>query len=293
MMINLSWSKQILTENSYEYNMLIKIRDFVYNQSGLYFAENKLDSLHKKLLTRVEPLNLTSLEEYYYYLLYDPAGKSELKFLFDSLTNNETSFFRDAPQLKAFQGQVITDLMDYKLQNGQKSIRILSCGCSTGEEPYTLAILIMERLGKHFDEWHFEIKGGDISNNALKAAKRGIYNQYSLRNTSERIINQYFTPVGNDQYSVNENIRKMVHFFYLNLKDDASMKTIYPSDVILCRNVLIYFNEASKKNVVSKFHELINQNGYLFVGPSESLFGLSRSFKLILCPGALVYKKEA
>lgn len=256
MITNLSWSKQSSIENDHECNSLIKIRDFVYNQSGLYFSESKLDSLHKKLSPRIQALNLNSVEEYYYYLLYDPSGKNETKFLFDSLTNNETSFFRDAPQLKAFQGQVLSDLIDTKVENGHKSLRILSCGCSTGEEPYSLAILILERLGKHLHEWHIEIKGADISHSVLSTAKKGIYNQYSLRNTSERIINQYFTPVGNDSFQIKDYIRNMVHFSYLNLRDEASMRTIYPADVILCRNVLIYFNEASKKSVISKFMRL-------------------------------------
>ena len=228
----------------------------------------------------------------YFYLQDNPTGKSELKYMFDSLTNNETCFFRDIPQLKAFQDQVLVDLMNLKTQKGQKTLRILSCGCATGEEPYTLAIIILEKLGKNIDQWQIEIMGGDISSTALEVAQKGIYNQYSLRNTSKKIAKHYFTPVNNEVFSIKEHARKMVHFFYLNLKDESIMRTIHSMDVIFCRNVLIYFNEDYKKTAVSRFFDIITPGGYLFIGPSESLFGLSRSFKLLLCPGALVYKKE-
>jgi chemotaxis protein methyltransferase CheR len=285
-------SRQTALEDSPEYSTLVKIRDFIYQQSGLYFSEKKLDSLQKKLIRRLESLNLHSINEYYHYLLDDSSRPSELKPLFDSLINNQTSFFRYASQLKALQEQILPALMRRKVQNKEQFLKILSCGCSTGEEPYTLAILILEMLGQSTDPWKVEITGVDISNAALDSAGRGIYNQYSLRNTPQAIINRYFDPLGPDSYRLQDHVREMVHFTYLNLNDEVHMQTLSPVDVIFCRNVLIYFSEDSKRAAINQFYKIINPGGYLFIGPSESLFGLSRSFKLLLFPGALVYKKE-
>ena len=288
-----SLEKQAILDNDREGAVLLKIRDFVYQKSGLYFAKSKFDSFKKRLSTRVEALELNSLEEYYYYLQDSSLGKPELPNMFDSLTNTETCFFRDIPQLNVFQGQVLMDLINRKLQKGQKSLRILSCGCATGEEPYTLAIILLEKLGQNIDRWEIEIMGGDISSNALEAAQKGIYNQYSLRNSSQDIVSRYFIPLDEGNYRIKEHVRNMVRFFYLNLKDESIMCTIDSIDVIFCRNVLIYFSEDYKKTVISHFYDKNTPGGYLFIGPSESLFGLDRSYKLILCPGALVYKKQA
>ena len=292
MISNPSWDKQTGLDNDHEGVVLLKIRDFVYHKSGLYFAKNKLDSFKKRLSIRVEVLELNSFEEYYFYLQDSPLGKSELQHMFDCLTNIETCFFRDIPQLNVFQGQVLMDLMNLKTQKGQNSLRIFSCGCATGEEPYTLAIIMLEKLGHNIDQWQIEIMGGDISSTALEVAQKGIYNQYSLRNSSKDIVNRYFTPVDDGNYSIKEHVRKMVHFSYLNLKDESIMGTMHSIDVIFCRNVLIYFSEEYKKTVVSQFYDINTPGGYLFIGPSESLFGLNRSYKLFLCPGALVYKKQ-
>jgi len=293
MISNPSWDKQTVLDNDHEGGILLKIRDFVYHKSGLYFAENKLDHFKKRLSIRVETLELNTFEEYYIYLQDSSLGKSELRHMFDCLTNTETCFFRDIPQLNVFQGQVLMDLMDLKTQKGQNFLRIFSCGCATGEEPYTLAIIMLEKLGQNIDQWKIEIMAGDISSTALEVARKGIYNQYSLRNSSEDIINRYFTPVDGGNYRINEDVRKMVHFSYINLKDKSIMSTIRSIDVIFCRNVLIYFSEDYKKIVVSQFYEVNTLGGYLFIGPSESLFSLNRSYKLLLCPGALVYKKQA
>ncbi|MGA1874054.1 MAG: CheR family methyltransferase [bacterium] len=284
--------RQATLEDSPDNSILIKIRDFIYQQSGLYFSEKNLDSLQKKLICRLESLNLNSINEYYHYLLDDSSRTSELKPLFDSLINSQTSFFRYASQLKALQEQILPALMRSKIQNEEQVLKILSCGCSTGEEPYTLAILMLETLGQIIDRWKVEITGIDISHAALDAAGQGIYNHYSLRNTPETIMNRYFDPLGPDSYRLRDRVREMVHFAYLNLNDEVHMRTLSPVDVIFCRNVLIYFSEDSKRAVINQFYNIINPGGYLFVGPSESLFGLSRSFKLLLFPGALVYKKE-
>ncbi|SDN60665.1 chemotaxis protein methyltransferase CheR [Desulfonauticus submarinus] len=269
-----------------------KLRDFIYAQTGIYIGDNRKYLLENRLVNRLRDLNLKTFGEYYYFLRYDPSRREELNRLFDVITTNETSFFRNPPQLKVFQDIILKEIVETKRKQNDKSIHIWSAGCSTGEEPYTLSIILHEVLKSEIDLWKIKITANDLSSSVLKAAKRGIYSPYSLRTTPPKILQRYFKQIGNDKYQIIPKVAKLVDFVQLNLNDRFQIKRIPKSQVVFCRNVIIYFSDEVKKNVISSFYDNLVTGGYLFLGHSESLHNISRSFKPIHHPGSIVYKKE-
>ncbi|MHB1680732.1 MAG: CheR family methyltransferase [bacterium] len=272
-----------------------KIRDLIYQLTGIFYNEQKKYLIETRLSKRLADINLTNYEDYFYLLKYSAKQSDEMKELFNSITTNETSFFRDIPQLKVFEEDVLKEILKKIKEhpvNYPKKIRIWSAGCSTGEEPFTLAIIIMEHLNEIFPGFSFEIIGSDISENVLSSAKRGIYNSYTLRNTDSKLIEKYFEKIGNEQFQVKNNIKNMVSFYSINLMHSDSIKKLGNFDIIFCRNVIIYFNNDSKKVVISNLYDALKNSGYLFLGHSESLHFISSSFKLVGFGKTPLYIKE-
>lgn len=271
--------------------ILGKIRDLIGDKNGIYFTDQRSYALESKLAARLEDLNLNTLEEYYYFLSYDARRDKEFNLLTNTLTINETSFFRNPPQINTFQNKILPEIMGRRRSENDLRLRIWSAGCSTGEEPYTLAIIIKEALGQELYRWFIDILASDIDTTVISFAEKGIYGAYSLRNAPPKYKEKYFK-VSQDSYQIDDQIKRRVRFRRLNLVDESQMKLIPSMDVIFCRNVLIYFEESSRKKTVSYFYDILHPGGYLFVGHSESLHQLSRAFKPIIFPGAFVYKKE-
>jgi chemotaxis protein methyltransferase CheR len=267
----------------------ILLRDFVYEKAGIYFAENKGYLLESRLAARLDELGLSSFEEYHYYLKYGgQKTEQELISLFDLVTTNETSFFRNPPQLDAFKM-----IVQKTYANGcwpEGGLKIWSAGCSTGEEPYTLAILMLELNAVMGKPRPFTIFGTDISTKALESAKKGIFNQYSVRNTDKGVLHKYFTEK-KGLHVVNDAVRKQVTLDFLNLMDSDSYRKYRQMDMIFCRNVLIYFDEKAKKKVIENFYESLKPKGYLTIGHAESLHNISRGFKPLIFPGTIAYQK--
>jgi chemotaxis protein methyltransferase CheR len=267
----------------------ILLRDFVYEKTGIYFAENKGYLLESRLAGRIEELGLSSFEEYHYYLKYggQKTGQ-ELTALFDLVTTNETSFFRNPPQLDAFK-----IIVQKTYANGcwpEGGLKIWSAGCSTGEEPYTLAIIMLELSSQIGRPLAFRIFGTDISTKALESAKRGIFNQYSIRNTDKVSLQKYFTEK-KGLYALNDAVKKNVTLDFLNLMDSDSYRKYRQMDMIFCRNVLIYFDDKGKKKVIENLYESLKPKGYLTIGHAESLHNISRGFKPLIFPGTIAYQK--
>lgn len=267
------------------------LRDFVYEHSGIYFADNKKPQLENRLSLRLRANNLPDFDKYYYLLKYDPQAARELRALFDSVTTNETSFFRSPPQIQAFQEKVLPEIIERRGAGGEKTLRLWSAGCSTGDEPYTMGIVVREVFKEAAAGWDVRIFASDISEKALKSARSAQYSEYTLRSVPPEIKRKYFTQNGS-QYTVNEEIRSLVDLQYLNFNDAARVRLMKGFDVIFCRNVLIYFDDEAKKRFVAQLYDNLNPGGYLFIGHSESLHNISRAFKLVHFPGALGYKKE-
>lgn len=267
----------------------ILLRDFVYEKAGIYFAENKGYLLESRLAARLDELGLSSFEEYHYYLKYGgQKTEQELISLFDLVTTNETSFFRNPPQLDAFKM-----IVQKTYANGcwpEGGLKIWSAGCSTGEEPYTLAILMLELNAVMGKPRPFTIFGTDISTKALESAKKGIFNQYSVRNTDKGVLHKYFTEK-KGLHVVNDAVRKQVTLDFLNLMDSDSYRKYRQMDMIFCRNVLIYFDKKAKKKVIENFYESLKPKGYLTIGHAESLHNISRGFKPLIFPGTIAYQK--
>lgn len=270
----------------------ILLRDFIYEQCGIFIAENRKYLVENRLSNRLKELNLKSYNEYYNFLRFDASRKGELTKLFEVVTTNETSFFRNPPQLDIFRDVVLAHVIDNCRKAGQKKIRIWSAGCSTGEEPYTLAIIIMEALKSEIRSWDIKITANDLSEAVLNAAKRGLYNDYALRTTPKEIAQAYFTRE-NNLYKLNPDVKRLVNFGQINLSDREQLKKVERSQVVFCRNVIIYFDDEMKRKVINAFYDNLEPDGVLLIGHSESLHNISRAFQLEHHKGTIVYRKMA
>ena len=268
--------------------VFVEFKDFIYDLCGINFTENKIYLLEDRLSRRLEELNFSSYEEYLYFLKYDPNKSKQLKNLYDSITTNETSFYRDLPQLMAFQSGVLPLVLQNKDPN-DKVLRIWSAGCSTGEEAYTLAMMMLES-GLHLKGWNIEILASDISDQVLTSARNAVYGDYSIRNTPASALNRYFTKAS-DGYHVNPVIRRMVRFMNINLFDSDQVRSAMNIDVIFCRNVIIYFDDDSKRKVMGHFCDRLVDNGILVLGFSETLINITRAFKPKGVNKCVVYQK--
>ena len=264
------------------------IRDIIYSHCGLFFDNDTKYLLEKRLSRRVQLFNLQCFKEYYHFLKYDRKKDQELSDLMDILTTNETYFFREAFQLKALTEEILPELKLRKEQQGERSLRIWSAGCSTGEEPYTIAMLIMEM--DCFRDWRVEIIGTDISNRVLQQSRKAVYGKSSFRTTDERYVKRFFQEQDGG-FKVNDEVRELVTISHLNLFDQNRLALLGKMDVIFCRNVIIYFDQAAKKRIIETFYRMLRAGGYLLLGHSESLMNVSTAFALKHLKNDMVYQK--
>jgi len=262
------------------------IRDFVKDYCGIYFDDDSRYLLEKRLSRRVRTLHFSNFREYYRYLLYHKNREEELTSIIDIITVNETYFFREQNQLKTFSEEILPELKD--INKDKKRLRVWSAGCSTGEEPYTIAILVLEK--GYFHNWNIEIFGSDINQRVLQAARSGIYRKNSFRATEPYFLRKYFREEDNIS-KISDNVKKYVNFSHLNLLDPFKVKLVGTVDVIFCRNVLIYFDYPSRKKVIDMFYERLADGGYLLLGHAESLINISTAFSLRHFKYDMVYQK--
>ena len=267
-----------------------QIRELIYQASGIYTPDNRLRFLEERCNRRMAAMRVPSVRDYFEYLTVHVGRVTELKSLLNEITVGETCFFRNQPQLDALQKVVIPGVVTNKANQPLRHLRIWSAGCSTGEEAYTLAMMMLENSGGLLKNWTFEIIATDLNENSLLKAQEGIYGDYALRNVKSYYLDKYFEKVG-DGYRVGQALRSVVRFSRVNLLDDGRMVFLKAMDVIFCCNVLIYFDSASKRRVVQHFYNNLLPNSYFFLGHSESLFGISGDFKLVHFPGATAYVK--
>ncbi|MFA5515868.1 MAG: protein-glutamate O-methyltransferase CheR [Desulfuromonadales bacterium] len=267
------------------------LRDFVYQHCGLSFTEDSRYLLVKRLGKRVQHHRLKTFKDYYYLLRYNQQRDQELSEVVDCLTTNETYFFREDFQLKTFTQEIIPEICRRKEKEGQsKRLRIWSAGCSTGEEPYTIAMLLLEIAALR--DWQIEIIGTDISQKVLQIARKSVYGSASFRSTPVEYQNRYFTPV-DGRFRIGDQVKNLVTISHLNLFDAPRVSLLGKMDVIFCRNVIIYFDLAAKKRVIETFYQRLHPEGFLLLGHSESLMNISNSFTLRHFVHDMVYQRPA
>lgn len=265
-----------------------QLRQLIYERSGIWFPEAKKYVLESRLSRRVEELEFENFDQYLMFLEVGPYKDDEFQEMFNRITINETSFFRNEPQLDVFEKQILPQLLEAR--RNIKRLRIWSSACSTGEEPYTLAMQIHRTLGVRLADWRIEILGTDISEKVLLAAQNGRYPAYAIRNVSPLVTRRYFEE--EDGFvQIDPAIQSMVHFDLLNLKDSVASKRFGTFDVIFCRNVLIYFDDPMKKHCANIFHSQLARDGVLFIGHSESLRNLDVKFEPLSLPQSFAYTR--
>jgi len=273
----------------------LKIRDFVYQACGIYHSEEKMYLLVSACRRRMEMLGPSvSTGRDYFQSLSTPAKKDqETRELLNEITIGETCLFRSQPQLNALHNVILPELVTERGKISLKKLRVWSAGCSTGEEPYTLAMFLMEEKEKLLKDWVFEVQATDLNDRSVEIARAGVYGDYALRNTPDLYKRKYFTPVDGGRLKVRDEVKARITFSRLNLNDDTRMLFMKGMDLIFCCNVLIYFDVTSKKRVVQHFYANLLPNGCFFLGQAESLFQVNDQFRLVHLPGTTVYRKSA
>jgi chemotaxis protein methyltransferase CheR len=264
------------------------LRDLIYEYCGIHFAEDNAYIIHRRLQPRLDALSLTDYADYYRYLRScDPAARRmELEEIVDRVTNNETYFFRESYQLEAFKDEILPEI--YKQRPRGKRLSVWSAGCASGEEAYTIAILILE--SGLFADWDVRVFGNDISRRCLSVARKAHYGRSSFRATDERLVRRYFREAEGKQ-QVREEVRALCSFGQINLIDEQMMRLVGDIDVVFCRNVLIYFDVDSRRRVIGNFHKKLVSGGYLLLGHSESLINLTTAFDLVHLKNDMAYRK--
>jgi chemotaxis protein methyltransferase CheR len=250
------------------------------------FREEMGYLMERRLRPRLRALSLPTFESYHRYLRYHASRGVELEAAVESLTTNETYFFREPNQLRAFSEEVLPLLATRNA--GARRLRVWSAGCSTGEECYTLAILVQQ--SGWFRGWEIEVFGSDISRKVLTAARHAEYSPSALRATSEELQRTYFKLVGG-RFAPRADIRALVSFGHLNLLDGEILKGFPQVDVVFCRNVMIYFDLAARRRVLKTFYERLVPGGFLFLGHSESLINTTADFELVHLRHDVAYRK--
>jgi len=271
---------------------LLKLRDLIYRISGIYHADNKFYLLATRSRRRMKVLNSGSFSDYLEHLTTRPNRDAEMRSLLNEITIGETYYFRSQAQMEAVHKIILPKLMALSSKQGLKKLRVWSAGCSTGEEPYTLSILLLEQLSEKFKDWKFEIIATDLNENSITKCREGLYAEYAVRNLSPEKRRRYFRQEGN-LYRVNDEVRAAVRFDRLNLQDQSKMLFMKGFDLIFCCNVLIYFDGVAKKRTVDHFFNGLIPSGYFFLGECETLFGIYDQFRLVHFPGATGYHKAA
>jgi chemotaxis protein methyltransferase CheR len=264
------------------------LRDLIHAHCGIFFRDDLKYVLERRLAPRLQLHGLAAYSEYHRFLRFDPGGAGELDEATDLLTTNETYFYREPHQLRSFEREILPVLA--RDRAAERSLRVLSAGCSTGEEPYTIAIqLVSSGL---FKGWELEVVGADISRRCLAVAKAGSYGAHAFRSAEGEALRRWFHLRGG-AWVVDDAIRSMVRFTGANLLDERGLATVSRVDAVFCRNVIIYFDLAARRRALRRLYDRLRPGGWLLMGHSESLLNVTADFELVHLTSDLVYRKPA
>ena len=265
----------------------LKFRDFFYRKTGIHFDENKRYFVDKRLVDRIAATGAADFRAYFIALRFEAAGL-ELQALVNAMTVNETYFFREVYQFDCLVRDMLAEVVKRKRPGGR--IRIWSIPSSTGEEPYSVAIYLLERWAL-INDYEVEILSSDIDTTVLAAAERGIYSARSVANLPKEYLAKYFKPVREGEWAISRDLVSAVEFSRINLTDPADTRRFRDIDVIFCRNLLIYFDDLSRKVAAEAMYESLNPGGFLCLGHSESMSRISSLYSVRRFTDALVYQK--
>ena len=260
------------------------LRDYIYERSGIYISDTKKYLIETRVARILQENKFNNFEDYFQFIKYGSNGK-DISRLLDAVTTNETYFFREMEQFNVLTFGIVPKLLEQK--KDLKNVKIWSAACSTGEEPYTISMMLMEKLKR---PEYFEIYASDISERALSSAKEAVYSSYSVRNTPDPYLIKYFS-TSEQSYALDFSVKKNVRFMNVNLMDENKTRAFRGMDVIFCRNVLIYFDNKAKQKAVANLYNSLNPGGYLFVGTSESLHNVTRAFRPNIMNKVVAYQK--
>jgi chemotaxis protein methyltransferase CheR len=265
----------------------LKFRDFFYRKTGIFFEESKRYFVDKRLIERIEATGADCFRAYFVALRFEANG-AELQQLVNAMTVNETYFFRENYQFDCMVNSMLGEIVTRK-RPGER-VRIWSVPSSTGEEPYTIAMYLLERWPL-IEQYDVEIISSDIDTQVLKSAERGVYSKRSVANLPRAYLNKYFTPDGQDGYVISRDLVNAVEFSHANLTDAADMKRFRNIDLVFCRNLLIYFDDLSRRVAAEAIYDALNPGGFLCLGHSESMSRISSLYSVRRFPDAMVYQK--
>ena len=272
-------------------NLFPLYQSFLAEDVGLYFDESTRRSLSMSVVKRMEASKIDSFSDYLSFIKFDSAGHEELKNLVDIITIPETFFFRNTPQFDALIKHILPELITKRVSEGNYYINIWSAGCSTGAEPYSLAIAVSEALGS-VHNWKISILATDINRTSMSFAQKGVYTSRYLDHIPEDLKDKYFTKKGS-QYHLDSSIIKMINFEYHNLVTDLYyLKGMKNLDMVFCRNVTIYFSQDITRKVIANIYRTLADGGYLFIGHAETLYGISQDYETIEFPDTFIYRKN-
>jgi chemotaxis protein methyltransferase CheR len=263
----------------------VALRDLIRERFGLWYDDQKRFLLLSRLSTRLAKRGFETYDAYVRFLRYDAHREDEWSDLASVLSNNETYFFRERAQLKTLADKIVDELLARSPR-----LRLWSAACSSGEEPYSLAMTLLET--RKVADALLSIRATDISPRVLEVADKGFYRALSFRATEPAMIQKWFQPQG-DGFVVSDRVKRLVSFGRLNLLESPRVAAEGPFDAIFCRNVLIYFDKPTQKRVVESFAKALRPGGYLFLGHAESLFHLTDLYEPIVGPDAIVYRLKA
>lgn len=254
------------------------ISDLIYSRFGIHLTEKKKALVRGRLNKLIKMEGFSSFTAYFDSVVADTSGKKIMNMV-DKISTNHSFFYRETDHFDLLKNHILAEI-SLRLTNTPKDLRIWCAGCAGGEEAYTLVMVLIEYFGYDIITSGLRILATDISLTALEIAQTGIYPGEKLINIPKRMFKQYFTDIGDGQYAIHDSIKKMVLFKHLNLMNES-----YPFkgkfDIIFCRNVMIYFDQETKKNLVKRYYRYMKQKGYLFIGHSESLGRDSNEFQYL------------
>ncbi len=264
-----------------------RFRDYFYRKTGIYFDDSKRYYVDKRILERMEATGHRDFRSYFNFLRFQASGQ-EFQELVNRMTVNETYFFREKYQLDCLVDGVLDEVLEFR--QAAEPVRIWSIPCSTGEEPYSIGIYLLEHWPA-IDEVDVEIVGSDIDTRALERARAGVFGRRSVQNLPPLVLGRYFTPTEDGGYRICDDLREAIDFCRVNLMNPAETKRFRNFDVVFCRNLLIYFDDAARRQAAQALYDAMRPGGFLFLGHSESMSRISSLFRVRRFGDTIVYQK--